>query len=340
MPKTAKSILVVAAVIALMAVAAWLLLHENVDALLDTLRGLDRTLIGLAIATYFVSVLVWAFRWRIALASLDCRASMGVLAAIVSSGIFLNNITPIMRVGGDPFGRVYLLQKLSRTSYSSSMAASIGEHAFDPLCTVLLLTAGLFLQSKGSSPVLAATVLIVGGVTAAGVGFGPRLFFKQRVGLKGLGRLVTHVSGWLWRHTDKQRIVQGVETFYAGVYTTIDTWRRGFLIGGLTAVIWALDVLRFYMIFLSVGHQPTLGILLLASSLPVLLGIIPFLPGGLVIVEGSLVAMFAAQGVPLEVAVAVTMIERGISFVLASMVGGAVFSYLGIKTAGQFGPQE
>ena len=180
----------------------------------------------------------------------------------------------------------------------------------------------------------------MGGATIAAVGFGPRLFFKQKIGLKGVGGLLSHITGWVWRHADKQMIVQGVETFYAGVYTTIDTRKRGFLIGGLTGLIWVLDVGRFYVIFLSLGHQPELGMLLLASSLPVLLGLIPFLPGGLVIVEGSLVAMFVSHGVPIEIAVAATMIERGISFVLSSIVGGVVFSYLGIRSAGQLEPGE
>ncbi len=171
------------------------------------------------------------------------------------------------------------------------------------------------------------------------MGFGRALLHTEG-GLRGLGHLLGRISGWVWRHADKQRITQGVETFYAGVYTTIDTWRRGLLIGGLTAAIWALDLLRFYVIFLSLGHQPTLGMLLLASSLPVLLGLIPFLPGGLVIVEGSLVALFAAHGVPIEIAIAATIIERGISFVLSSIVGGLIFSYLGIRTAGIFEAQE
>ncbi len=340
MPKTARAILVIAAVIVVMAIAARLLLRENIQALLVSLRGLDRELLALAIAAYFVSVFVWALRWRIALASLNRHISLGILSPIILSGIFLNNVTPIMRVGGDPFGRVYLLQRMAGTDYSSSMAASIGEHAFDPFFAVLLLTGGLFLQSLGASIPLAITVLVLGSIGTLLVGFGPRMLFKQKVGLANVKRLLGRISSWVWKNPDRQRMAQGVETFYSGVYTTIDTWRRGLQIGGLTAIMWGLDVLRFYVIFLCLGHAPSLQVLLLASSLPVLLGLIPFLPGGLVIVEGSLVAMFAAHGVPLEIAVAATMIERGISFVLSSVVGGAVFSYLGIKTAVPLEAQE
>ncbi len=340
MPRTAKSVLIVAAVIAVMAVAVRLLLRENIRGLIASLAGLNRELLILAIAAYFVSVVVWSLRWQIALASLNSHVRLGILGSIVLSGIFLNNVTPIMRVGGDPFGRVYLLQKMAGTDYASSMAASIGEHALDPFFTVLLLTIGLFLHFLGVSTGLAVAVMAVGCAGTLLVGFGPRLFFKQRVGLKNVERLLGRISSRLWKTSDRQRVAQGVESFYAGVYTTIHTWRRGMMIGGLTALMWGLDVLRFYVIFLCLGYEPSLQVLLLASSLPVLLGLIPFLPGGLVIVEGSLVALFAAHGVPLEIAVAATVIERGISFVLSSVVGGAVFSYLGIRIAVPVETQE
>lgn len=327
-------------VVAIVVFAVRLLLREDVADIFATLRASDRGVISLAVAIYFSSVFVWALRWRVALASLACRVRLRLLTAIVLSGIFLNNMTPIMRMGGDPFGRVYLLQKLANARYSAAMAASIGEHAYDPLFTVLLLTTGLFIHVRDASSPLGVLILIVGLATAVGVGVGPRIFFKQRIGLSGMGRALSRIGGWVWRRTDKQRIVQGVESFYAGIYTTIDTWQRGIQIGAFTAAIWAMDVLRFYVIFQGLGYRPDTGTLLLASSLPVLVGLIPFLPGGLVIVEGSLVAMFAARGVPLDVAVAVTMVERGISFVLSSIVGGLVFSYLGIRSAGSAGPQE
>jgi hypothetical protein len=113
----------------------------------------------------------------------------------------------------------------------------------------------------------------------------------------------------------------------------MDKWKKVLLIGSLTLVLGVLDVFRLYMIFLALGYHPKLAVLLVASSLPSIVGLIPFLPGGLVIVEGSLISVLALFGVPLSLAMAATVIERGISFVLSTMVGAGVFSYLGVKMA-------
>lgn len=332
MRRSTRTLLTIAVVIAVMGLAVWLLLHENFSSLLQSLRQADRVLIALAITTYFLSVLVWAYRWRIALASVGCHPPFAHLGPIILSAVFLNNMTPMMRLGGDPLGRVYLLQRTAHTPYAATLAASIGEHAFAPLLTVVLLTGGFAFQFGQSSPLLASLMLMTGIMVATALALGPRYFFRARVGAKRVGAVLGRACSWIWKRADKDRIVRGVEAFYGGFYTTIDTPKKGLQIGGLTALIWAMDVFRFHLIFLSLGYQAPLGVLLLASSLPVVMGLIPFLPGGLVIVEGSLLAMFVAYGIPLETAVAVTIIERGISYLLSSIVGGVAFSFMGWRS--------
>ena len=328
-----KSVVLVALAIVIMAVAGWLLAHEDFYQMFAAIRSANRLLIASAIAIYFLSVAVWATRWQTALSFINHRTSFGTRYLILCAAIFLNNITPVARVGGDPFGRVYMLHKLENTSYSSGMASLVGEFALTPLVVVSFLMAGLFLQfGKGSLQL--SLILVAAWVLAAlGTIFIPRLFFKKRIAVKGISRITNGVLGRFGKRMNVQAIAEGIEAFYSSTYTIMDKWQKVLLIGGWTLLTGALDIFRFYAIFLALGYHPTLSMLLVASSLPIIVGLIPLLPGGLVLVEGSLISILALFGVPLDVAMAATLIERGIMFVLSTMVGAGVFSYLGVKMA-------
>jgi len=304
----------------------------------EVLRGTRYSFVGLAIGIYFFSVVIWTIRWHIALSSSvtnsirKLRESFATLFMINCSGIFLNNITPA-HVGGDPFARVYLLRKLENVEYSSGMAASIGEHVFVPLFVVSFLMAGLFLQFGKDSLRLGYALIAVWALVMPGMVLLPRLFFKKRVGVNRISGIISHVLGWFQRRLNLEEIIKGVQIFYSSVYAMIDRREKGLWIGGLTLLIWALDICRLYIVFLALGYHPNLATLLFASSVPVIVGFIPFLPGGLLLVEGSLVSVLTFSGVPLALAMAATVIERGISYVLSSIVGAGMFSYLGFRIA-------
>jgi len=304
----------------------------------EVLRGTRYSFVGLAIGIYFFSVVIWTIRWHIALSSSvtnsirKLRESFATLFMINCSGIFLNNITPA-HVGGDPFARVYLLRKLENVEYSSGMAASIGEHVFVPLFVVSFLMAGLFLQFGKDSLRLGYALIAVWALVMPGMVLLPRLFFKKRVGVNRISGIISHVLGWFQRRLNLEEIIKGVQIFYSSVYAMIDRREKGLWIGGLTLLIWVLDIFRLYIVFLALGYHPNLATLLFASSVPVIVGFIPFLPGGLLLVEGSLVSVLTFSGVPLALAMAATVIERGISYVLSSIVGAGMFSYLGFRIA-------
>jgi uncharacterized protein (TIRG00374 family) len=328
-----KSVVLVALAIVIMVVAGWLLAHEDFYQMFAAIGSANRLLIASAIAIYFLSVAVWATRWQTALSFINHRTSFSTRYLILCAAIFLNNITPVARVGGDPFGRVYMLHKLENTSYSSGMASSIGEHALTPLVVVSFLMAGLFLQFGKGSLQLSLILMTIWVLAALGAVFIPRLLLRKRIAVKGISSIISRVLGWFGKRGNVQEIIEGVEAFYSSSYTTIDKWKKVLLIGSLTLLIWALDVFRLYAIFLALGYHPPISVLLVASSLPTIVGIIPFLPGGLVLIEGSLISVLALLGVPLNLAMAATVIERGISFVLSTIVGAVVFSYLGVKMA-------
>jgi uncharacterized protein (TIRG00374 family) len=324
---------VVILAIVLMAIAGWLLSRENFYEMLAVIRNANYLLIASAIALYFINLALWAGRWQTALSFINWKMKFGSRYLIICATVFLNNISPGARVGGDPFGRIYMLRKLENMSYSSGMASLIGEFALTPLIVVSFLMAGLLLQfGKGS---LQLSVILVAAWVLAALGtiFVPRLFFKKRIALKGISNVMGRVLGWFGKRNDVQATLEGIEALYSSTYAIMDRWQKVLLIGCWTLLIAASDILRLSAILLALGYHPTLSTLLVASSLPIIVGLVPLLPGGLILVEGSLISVLALFGVPLDVAMAATLIERGITFVLSTIVGAGVFSYLGVKMA-------
>ena len=333
-----KSVLLIVLAIVLMLFVAWLLTREHIYEMLVAVRRADRSLIALAVAVYFISVAVWATRWRATLSFIDCRTTFATRYLILCAAIFFNNITPMVRVGGDPFGRVYMLHKLENTSYSSGVASSIGEHVFTPLVIISFLMAGLLLEFGKASFQLSLILAVAWALAALGTVFLPRLVSRKRIAVRGISKVTSRVLQWFGKRKDVQEIMELIDAFYASFYATIDKRKKAFLIASLTLLIGALDVFRLYTIFLALDYRPEISVLLVASSLPVIVGLIPFLPGGLVLVEGSLISVFALFGIPLSLAMGATLIERGISFVLSTIVGAVVFSYLGVRMAAKPSP--
>ena len=335
-----RMVLMVILAIVIMAVAGWLLSRENFYQTFEAIRSANYLLVASAVAAYFISVAVWAGRWQTALSFIDCRIGFLSRYLILWATIFLNNITPGARVGGDPFGRIYMLRKLENTSYSSGMASLIGEFALTPLVVVSFLMAGLFLQFGKGSLQLGLLIIAAWVLASLGTVLIPRLFFKKRIALKGISNITNRVLGWFGKREDVQSTVEGIEAVYSSTYTIIDKWQKVLLIGGWTLITSGLDIFRFYAVFLALGYDPTFAALLGASSLPIIVGVIPLLPGGLVLVEGSLISILVLFGVPPDVAIAATVIDRAITFALSTIVGAGVFSYLGVKMAAKSAVQN
>jgi uncharacterized protein (TIRG00374 family) len=199
---------------------------------------------------------------------------------------------------------------------------------------------GLLLQFGKGSIQLSLIIMAAWVLAALGAIFVPRLFLKKRVAIKGISNVVGRVLGWFGKRNDVQETLDGIEALYSNTYAIIDRWRKLVLIGGWTLLIGVSDIIRLSAIFLALGYRPALSTLLVASSLEIIVGLVPLLPGGLVLVEGSLISILALLGIPLDVAMAATLIERGITFILSTIVGGGVFSYLGVKMAAKADAQD
>jgi uncharacterized protein (TIRG00374 family) len=101
---------------------------------------------------------------------------------------------------------------------------------------------------------------------------------------------------------------------------------RGPALGAMLNMVF--DMLTLYFLFIAAGHAVSLGILLAGYGLPLLLGKVSFLPGGVGIVEATMAVLYNGLGVPDGVTVVVIIVYRFLSFWLPLLVGFPLILYL------------
>ncbi len=308
-----------------------LIAGEDLYSMIDALRHADFLMVGFAICIYFFSVVVWALRWNVSLSFVGSRVGIKDLYMILTGSVFINNITPVMRGGADPLGRVYLVGKLRRVPYSSAFATTLVEHLFDFPVVVSFLMFGLLLVFSGG-PSHVFWMIIGSWILLLVLPLTIVIYLvKNKVGIRKLSKFVTVLLRMVRMGKSKLKIFRAISDTYSCSYKVMSRWKCVFSLAALTIFIWILDMVRILLVFLALGYRPGLAMLLLSSSLPTLVGLIPFLPGGLVLVEATMISIFTFFGVPFGLALAATLIERMISFVLSTVVGAGVLSYLGVR---------
>jgi len=114
------------------------------------------------------------------------------------------------------------------------------------------------------------------------------------------------------------------------LFSAWDTLRiggwRGPALGAALNIVF--DMLTLYFLFVAAGHAVSPGVLLAGYGLPLLLGKVTFLPGGVGIVEGTMAALYDGLGVPDGVTVVVILTYRVLSFWLPTLLGFPLIPYL------------
>jgi uncharacterized membrane protein YbhN (UPF0104 family) len=171
------------------------------------------------------------------------------------------------------------------------------------------------------------------------IGFGPTLILLGLIagvvlwGMRHRSRLSTLATGAATRWAMLRRKAYDPAPAQAtigrlfGAWDTLCSgdWRR--LIAGAVANV-IFDMGTLYLLFVAAGYPISPGILLAGYGLPLLLGRVSFLPGGVGIVEGTMAALYNGLGVPNAVTVVVILAYRLISFWLPMLVGFPCVLYL------------
>ena len=89
----------------------------------------------------------------------------------------------------------------------------------------------------------------------------------------------------------------------------------------LSFLIWIFEIIRVYLVFLAFGANVNLIVIGEVFIVASLVGMIPLLPGGLGAIDGVMILLYSSAGITSSISAAATVIERLISFWMATIIG-------------------
>ena len=288
--------------------------------------------IALAVIIQFVVYGLWTWRWSINIKSLDISVKKIHIFPMLMVGLAVNNITPSARGGGEPL-RGYVLSKYSKSSFEKSFATVIADRGLDTfpfmVLAVITIIAAIFYLNLPNyaiyTLIIAVSVLVVAFCIALYMSF--NLEFGRKVSLWIVG-LIKRFSKK--DHSKlKDKALKAIHGFQNSMRTMVKD--REVLWHGipLSFLIWILEIIRVYIVFSAFNVDISLLVIAEVFIISTLIGLIPLLPGGLGAVDGLMIILFSAAGVPPSISVGATLIERLISFWMTSIIGISLLPYFG-----------
>ena len=314
-PRTIVSIVLPIALVLLIAVTAG---NINFSALATSVANANLWLLVAALLVYYLGFPLRGYRWTILLRGAGTNISIRDSSEIIFISWLVNCLVPAKL--GDVY-RAYLLRMNFDVSLSRTFGTVFIERVFDLFAIALLaFAAGFWSFRTGLSPEV-QVVFAIGLVFIAALAVG--LYTVRNFGSRIVRRLPL-----------PHRIVEFYDRFEEGVFSI--QARRIPLLAIVTALIWATEALRLYLVLLALGLSVGIGIsgAFFVALIASLLTAVPFTPAGLGLVElgvyGVLTAPFLYH-VPAHEAAAVVLVDRAIS-VLSIIILGSIAYVVSSKT--------
>lgn len=249
-------------------------------------------------------------------------------------GNFVNIITPGAQIGGEPV-RAYYLGKRYKKSKTRIFGAIVADRFFH-LITILsfILAAILYILTVISiSPELRA--ILQTALFLIFVFFIMILLINSERTRKWILRLIRKI-GWINNPKSKNARVEKIKKLitehskeFVDVFVKTVKNKKALFLGILLSVTyWILIYFSSYFLFLSFRININFYIVLAVVSLGTVVGDFSPTPGGIGLVEGSMIFMYSAFGVGFSAAFTVSVLTRMIRYFFHLVLGGISILHL------------
>jgi glycosyltransferase 2 family protein len=321
---TLKTIASLGIAVVIVGVALW---RAQIDwgAAWDNIRHANPFLYLGALAVYYASFVVRSIRWHVLLKNAGEDRPARSLIGIVITSFFVNCVVPAKM--GDIY-RGYLARQKLEVPVSKALGTIIAERLIDLIVLMALLLAAGALVFRAKAPGILIPYVVIGLlVCLAGVG----VILVMRA---GRGQRILRLL--------PEAVFHRYESLRLG---TVDSFARLPTLLGLTVLVWVAEGARLGLVVFSlhlVGVHLGPSQFLLIALVAALLTTVPFLPGGLGLVEAGMIGVLITVGsVTNSAAVSITLLDRSISYGSLIVIGFVIFivTHVHVPRAHRVAPQ-
>ncbi len=309
--------------------------HEiGLEKLLYLMGKVKKEFLFLAIGFNVLNIITFVVSWRFLSPS---EISLYKLFKFYMAGTFINNITPSFGTAGEPIKAMFL-GKETGTSKAECFASVVSVRMLNmfPFFSIGML--GIWLLFSNPDIKLGYWS-IVGLIFSIGLAFSIFCliiyFYIRKDKLSSFVhsaiRFFAPFIGLVKKGFDHRAYATAVDdsinSFHGGL-KNIHKDRYGLAKATLFSYLgWLFDILAIYMVFLSLEETHIhISILVITYTISMISGWLPlFLPGGLLIVDGTMAIFFYYGGVPWDIAVLATLLYRLASYWFNTIVGAFYF---------------
>ncbi len=269
----------------------------------------DIELFLIAVVIQVIIMMLFGMRMKIIAGSYPPLEYFKALKVVIVGNV-VSMITPVLRVGGEPI-KINILKPIYGLSKSIAIVtidtfSEIISFYGVVLVTMIFIVFGNILPFGMVSQFIFLFAISFFILTAV-------LFmcFNEKM-LRRMTCLVKRIIS-RFRKMEKSSI-DYVARFkkYIGLLTR--NRNRLYAVVVITIVLRTLEILRMWIIFLALGYEIQFSILIFAWTFILLLSLIPWLPGGLGLIEAGGASIFTLFSIDISMGASVMILDRLVSF--------------------------
>jgi len=277
----------------------------------------------------FAMMFVYTLRWNILLESVGIKTSLRTVLKYAFIGAALNNITPVARFGGEPI-KCYMLSEDIGVKKRRALASITMDSFITAISLLVLIYFGAMGLLIFNVLDLFAVVLIL-SVILLPLLIGSYIFYNKGL----LSAFVMKISKMISRLSPgyAKNLPDVVMTFRDNIRTSVK--KRNAILNSLLLGLLerGIEVLGLYVIFMSMGINLSFYACAMVLGVGVIFGLIPLLPGGLVVYESSTIIFLGFLGVGPALAASSIMLWRGLTYWMMTGIGLILMWLRGAKLA-------